>query len=54
MFYINVLYFLSCNSSSGDSTYNGKTVNFRNRMNNNITAFHFRTSTKKFDNHVCK
>ena len=54
MFYINVLYFLSCNSSNGNSTYNGKTVNFRNRMNDNITAFHFRTSTKKFDSHVCK
>ena len=34
MFY----FFLSCNSSYGSTTYTGKTVNFRHKMNNHITA----------------
>ena len=46
--------FLSCNSCNGDTTYTGKTVNFRYRMNNHITACRCRTSTVKFDNHVFK
>ena len=34
----NALYFLSCNSCNGFTTCTGKTVNFRHRMNNHITA----------------
>ena len=33
---------------------NSKTVNFRQRMNNYMTAFCYGTSTDKFDNHVFK
>ena len=50
----NVLYFLSCNSCNGFTTYTGKTVNFSYRMNNHITACRYGTSTDKFDNHVFK
>ena len=50
----NVLYFLSCNSCNGFTTYTGKTVNFRHRMNNHITVCRYGTSTDKFDNHVFK
>ena len=46
---INVLYFLSCNSCDGGSIYTGKTVNFRQRMNNHITTCHYGTSTNTFD-----
>ena len=42
----NILYFVSCNT--------GKTVNFRHKMNNHITACGYGTSTDKFDNHVFK
>ena len=48
----NVLYILLCNSCNGNTTYSGKTVNFRHRMNNDITACRYGTSTDKFDNHV--
>ena len=51
---INVLYFLSFNSCNGFTTYTGKTVNFRQRMNNHITACRYRTSTDKFANHIFK
>ena len=51
---INVLCYLSCNSCNGNTTCTSKTVNFRHRMNNNITACHYGTSTEKFDNHVFK
>ena len=51
---INVLCFLSCNSCHGNTTYTGKTVNFRHRMNNQITAYSCRASIDKFDNHVFK
>ena len=50
----NVLYFLSCNSCSGFTTYSGKTVNFRHRINNPITACRYGTSTDKFYNHIFK
>ena len=50
----NVLYFLSCNFYNGNTTYTGKTVNFRTRMSNHITACRYGTSTDKFDNHVFK
>ena len=33
-----MLNFLSCNSCNGNTTYTGKTVNFRHRMNHHITA----------------
>ena len=49
---INVLYFLSYNSCN--TTYTGKTVNFRHKMNNHITACSYETSIKKFDNHIFK
>ena len=49
-----MLNFLSCNSCNGNTTYTGKTVNFRHRMNNYKTASHHRTSANKFDNHVFK
>ena len=51
---INVLYFLSCNSCDGNTTNTGKTVNFRHRKNNHITACCYGTSTNKFDNHIFK
>ena len=38
---INVLCILSCNSDNGFTTYTGKTVNFRHRMNNHITEPYF-------------
>ena len=50
----NDRYFLSCNSCNGNTTYTGKTANFRQWINNHITAYHYRTSTDKFDNHVFK
>ena len=43
-----------CNSCDGNTTYTGKTVNFRHRMNNHITACRYRTPTNKFVNHVFK
>ena len=49
-----MLNFLSCNSCNGNTTYTGKTVNFRHRMNNHITACRYGTSTDKFDNYVFK
>ena len=48
----NALYFLSYNSYDGNTTYTSKTVNFRHRMNNHITACRYGTSTDTFDNHV--
>ena len=50
----NVSYFLSCTSYNGNTTYTGKTVNFRHRINHHITACRYRTSTDKFDNHILK
>ena len=50
----NILYFLSCNSCNGNTTYTDKTVNFRHRMNNHITVCRYRATTDKFDNHVFK
>ena len=50
----NILYFLSCNSCNDNTTYTGKTVNFRHRMNNHITKCRYGTSTNKFDNHIFK
>ena len=38
---INVLCILSCNSGNGFTTYTGKTVNFRHRMNNHLTEPYF-------------
>ena len=44
-----------CNSCDSNTTYIGKTVNFRHRINNNlIIACHYGTCTDKFDNHVFK
>ena len=34
----NVLYFLSCNSSNGNTTYTGKTVNFRHNQSHNCMS----------------
>ena len=51
---INLLHFLSCNSCNGNTAHTDKTVNFRHRMNNHITACRYRTSTEKFDNHIFK
>ena len=42
---------VTCN---GNTTFPGKTVNFRYRMNNQITACRKGTSIDKFDNHVFK
>ena len=50
----NVLYVLSCNSCNGNITYTGKTVNFRHRTNNHMTACRHGIPTDKFDNHVFK
>ena len=51
---INVLSFLSCNSCDGNTTYTGKTVNFRHSKNNHKTACRCGIPTNKFDNHVFK
>ena len=50
----NILYFLSCYTCNGNTTYTGKTVNFRHRMNNHTTAYRYRTSTDKIENDVFK
>ena len=51
----NFLYFLSCNScKNGHAKDIGKTVNFKHRMNNHITACRYGTSPNKFDNHIIK
>ena len=47
---INVIYFLNCINC--DTTYIGKTNNFRLRMNNHISSCNHGNSTDKFDNHV--
>ena len=54
MYSTSVLYFSSCNSCNGNTTYTGKNVNFRHRMNNYITEFRYGKSTDKFDDHVFK
>ena len=41
---INVSHFLSCNSYNGNTTYTGKTVTFRDRISNHITACRYGTS----------
>ena len=41
-------------SSNGNTTYTGKTVNCRYRMNNHLTVCRYGISTKRFDNHVFK
>ena len=48
---LNVLYFLSCNSCN-NTTYIGKTDNFRNRTNDHISKCRSGVSTNKFDVHV--
>ena len=50
----DILYLLSCNFCNGNTTYTGKTVNFRHRMNNCKTVSHHRTSANKSGNHVFK
>ena len=50
----NVLCFLSCNSCNGNTTYTGKTINFRHRMDNHIAACCYGTSINKFDKNVFK
>ena len=50
MFYI----FLSFSSCDGNTTYTGRTVNFRYSLNNHVTVCYYETSTDKFDNHVFK
>ena len=47
MFYI--FYHVTCDSNT---TYTGKTVNFRQRINNHINACRYGTSTDKFDDNV--
>ena len=48
----NILYYLTCVTCNDDTTYTGKTVNLRDRMNNHITGCRWGNSTDKFDNHV--
>ena len=48
----NVIYFLKCTSCNYSTTYIGKTVDLRSRMNNHITSCRLGGSTDKFDNHV--
>ena len=50
----NVSCFSSCNFCNGNTIYTGKTVNFRYRMNNHITACRSGTPTDKCDNRVFK
>ena len=47
---------MSCNFNfcNRNTTYTGKTVNFRDRISNHITACRYGTSINKFDNHVFK
>ena len=46
-----MLYFLICNFCNTTSN-TGKTDNFRERMNNHITAWRWGKSSDTFDNHV--
>ena len=48
----NVIYFLKCTRYNYSTTYIGKTVDLRSRMNNHITSCRLGRSTDKFDNHV--
>ena len=48
----NVIYFLKCSSCNYSTTYIGKAVDLRSRMNNHITSCRFGGSTDKFDNYV--
>ena len=45
---------LSCNACNGNTRYNGKTVIFRHRMNNHITASRHGIFTDKFSNNIFK
>ena len=44
----------SRSTCNGNTTYTGKTVDFRHRMNNLIAACRYRSSTVKFDSHIFK
>ena len=48
----NVIYFLKCSSDNYSTTYIGKTVDLRSRMNNHITSCRLGGLTQKFDSHV--
>ena len=45
----NVIYFLKCSSGNYSTTYIGKTVDLRSRMNNHITSCRLGGLTEKFD-----
>ena len=49
---INAFYFLLCNFWDGNTTHPGKTISFRHRINNQITACRYGISINKFDGHV--
>ena len=46
------IYFLKCTTCNYSTTYIGKSVDLRSRMNNHITSCRLGGSTDKFDNHV--
>ena len=46
------IYFLKCTTCNYSTTYIGKSVDLRSRMNNHITSCSLGGSTDKFDNHV--
>ena len=48
----NVIYFLKCTSCNYSTTYIGKTVGLRSRVNNHISSCRLGGSRGKFHNHV--
>ena len=48
----NIIYFLKSTSCNYSTTYIGKTIDLRSRVNNHITSCRLGGSTDKFDNHV--
>lgn len=53
---INVIYFLMCLCCNNETSYTGKTNNFRFRMNQHISEIRTGNTTDRFDKHVimCK
>ena len=49
---INILYYLVCVACDGQTTYTGKTVCTRDRMNNHISGCRSANPINKFDRHV--
>ena len=48
----NVIYVLKCSSCNYSTTYIGKTIDLRSRLNNHMTSCRLGGSTDNFDNHI--